>query len=153
MISQALDYIGFQGPVITFGITTVALLNQKPYLLSYLVFFAANTYLNKFLKMAIKQPRPEGSKMISMMDHNDGHHKYGMPSGHAQWTSFSLTYLYLVKQNVYLLLLETFILALTLYQRWKYNRHSIEQLVVGTIVGSGFACASYYFTREYLRTA
>ena len=75
-----------------------------------------------------------------------------MPSGHAQSSMFSLTYLYLVKQSPSWLLIELFIAILTLYQRWNYRRHTIQQLFVGSVVGIVFAYISFVISKRYLRT-
>jgi membrane-associated phospholipid phosphatase len=120
-------------------------------LIGYLVFFTLNYYLNGTLKNVIKQPRPKESKSINTLDTNHGSHEYGMPSGHAQWVFFNTTYLYLVKKNIYLLMIDLFISALTLYQRYKYKRHTIEQLVVGSLVGTVAACVSVYLTYAIIK--
>ena len=151
-IIDIIDNIGFQGPNITFVITAFFLFNQKMFFFSYLVFYFANTYLNKILKNIFRQPRPSGWKAINEADNDDGRVTYGMPSGHAQWVTFSTTFLYLVKKDRSLLLLELFICALTIYQRWKYRRHSLDQLAAGSLVGASVAYLCYELTNKYLIT-
>jgi len=151
-IIEIIDNIGFQGPTITFIITACFLFNQKAFFISYLVFYFANIYLNKILKNIFREPRPTGWKAINEMDNDGGRVSYGMPSGHAQWVTFSTTFLYLVKKDNRLLLLELFISALTIYQRWKYRRHSLEQLAAGSFVGSSAAYLCYELTNKYLVT-
>ena len=75
---------------------------------------------------------------------------YGMPSGHAQSVSYSLMYLYLVQGSGYMALLNIIILGLTLFQRWNYRKHTIIQLLVGTIVGLTIGILSFNFTRMSL---
>ena len=70
-----------------------------------------------------------------------------MPSGHAQSVSFSLIYLYLVQKSIWLLILNTIILLLTVIQRWNYRKHTIEQLLIGTMVGIICAISSYYIVK------
>jgi len=151
-IIEIIDNIGFQGPTITFIITACFLFNQKAFFISYLVFYSANVYLNKILKNIFRQPRPAGWKAINETDNDGGRVSYGMPSGHAQWVTFSTTFLYLVKKDNTLLLLELFLSALTIYQRWKYRRHSLEQLAAGSFVGASAAYLCYELTNKYLTT-
>jgi membrane-associated phospholipid phosphatase len=120
---------------------------MKYYFWSFLIFTLINAKLNEIFKLYIREPRPKDQ--IAFIDNNNltGAHLYGMPSGHAQGISFSIIYLYLVKQSNILLFSTLFIGGLTLYQRWKYHRHSVEQLIVGSIIGSFFGYFSYYITK------
>ena len=69
--------------------------------------------------------------------------RFGMPSGHAQSIFFSIVYLYNLKHSIPLLFSNLFIASLTLYQRWKYRRHTVEQLASGSVIGGLFAWAVY----------
>jgi len=142
-----LDYIGHYGPIIVFIITIYNIFYMKYYFWSFLIFTLINAKLNEIFKLYIREPRPKDQ--IAFIDNNNltGAHLYGMPSGHAQGISFSIIYLYLVKQSNILLFSTLFIGGLTLYQRWKYHRHSVEQLIVGSIIGSFFGYFSYYITK------
>ena len=143
------DNIGFMGPLLLFLISIYNLRNQSPYLISYLVFFTANTLVNKILKNIIKQKRPDNG--IKIMDEPyDGSEKYGMPSGHAQSVFFSTTFLYLVKGSPSWLIIELFIVALSIYQRLKYRQHTFEQLFTGSAIGLLFAIFSFYITKQWL---
>ena len=144
-----IDKIGFFGPVIIFLISIYNLWNQQKYLISYLVFSFCNTIVNKILKVIIQQKRPNGS--IKIMDESyEGIENYGMPSGHAQSSFFSIAFLYFVKGSSIWLIAELFIAGLTVYQRWKYRQHTIEQLIMGSILGICFAYLSYYITKQWL---
>jgi len=150
IIKDVLDYIGYMGPIITSIITIITLLDKQKYLLSFIFGSIINNYLNEYLKICIKQPRP--TNQLSYIDDKQikGAQIYGMPSGHAQIVSFTTTFLYLTKGNRTLLLVCLFISALTLYQRWSFRRHSIEQLITGTIVGSSFSYVLFWITKKYL---
>jgi membrane-associated phospholipid phosphatase len=150
-IQYTIDLIGFHGPIIAAVITLTSLFYQKPFLYAFILFSILNYVINGLLKSSIREPRPSGSIPIHDLDKEDGNKtSFGMPSGHAQLIFFSTTFLYLVKKNTYLLLFELFLCALTLYQRWKYRKHSVQQLLVGSGVGAGFAYGAYSLTHYYL---
>lgn len=73
-----------------------------------------------------------------------------MPSGHAQMTFFLTTYLYLVKKSFLLFIFELFLSVLALYQRLKYNRHTVKQLFTGSVLGIIIAYLSVKITNIYL---
>jgi membrane-associated phospholipid phosphatase len=144
------DSIGFYGPLINFIITTVNIWKQPLYLAGYIVTSFVNVIINRVLKMTIKQERPSHSKKLVAWEHYTGAEQYGMPSLHAQSVFFSMTYLYLVKRHVYWTLIECFVAIMTFYQRWKYRNHTLNQLVVGSILGSTIAYISHMIIRQYL---
>jgi membrane-associated phospholipid phosphatase len=146
---EIIEKIGFMGPLILLCIGIYNLWNQQKYLLSYLVFFIGNTILNKILKIIIKQKRPSDGIKI-MNEEYSGEEIYGMPSGHAQSSFFSIAFLYFVKGSPTWLIIELFIATLTIYQRWKYRQHTLEQLFTGSLVGVGFAYFSFYLTKQWL---
>jgi membrane-associated phospholipid phosphatase len=146
---EIIDKLGFLGPLILLCIGIYNLWNQQKYLLSYLVFFIGNTILNKILKIIIKQKRPSDGIKI-MNEEYSGEEIYGMPSGHAQSSFFSIAFLYFVKGSPTWLIIELFIATLTIYQRWKYRQHTLEQLFTGSLVGVGFAYFSFYLTKQWL---
>jgi membrane-associated phospholipid phosphatase len=143
------DTIGFNGPIIVGIITIYQLLKRKLYLIAFFIFYYFNTFINEELKMYIKQERPKDGKNYSN-ENNSGAHVYGMPSGHAQSVFFSLTFLHLVIQSEILLIINLFIASLTMYQRWSYKKHTIEQLIAGAIAGVFIAYISFRITKKYL---
>ena len=145
------DYVGFQGPIITTMITYFSLLEKPIYAWMFIIGSVLNYLLVLVLKDAIKQPRPSNPIPYIQDDMYKGAILYGMPSGHAQITFFSITYLYLTNRPFPLIAISFFIGCLTLYQRWKFRRHSVEQLIVGTINGSAFSYGIYWMTTNYLQ--
>ena len=109
-----------------------------------------NYELNNILKNWIKEPRPVNP--LSYIDDHliKGAQLYGMPSGHAQIISFTIMYLILRKGHPYLLFFCFFVGMLTLIQRWKYRKHTLQQLMGGVFVGSLFACFIFWITNAYL---
>jgi hypothetical protein len=135
--------IGSYAPIIESLIVFYCLMNQRPYLHGYLVFLIVNFFINYILKMTIREPRP--------MNGNNPEN-YGMPSKHAQTLFFSITFLYLVKQDLLFLILGLFLAVLTIYQRFTYYRHTIEQLFVGSLIGTVVGYVSFLITKRYIHT-
>jgi membrane-associated phospholipid phosphatase len=148
-----IDDIGFFGPMILFTLTIIMLWGRYKYVNVYLIFILFNTVLNQILKNTIKSSRPDKLNEYTIYEtyeNTSGTDKYGMPSGHAQSVSFSTLYMYLVTKSKNLLIGGSFISALSLIQRYRFKRHSIKQLLVGVIVGSSVAYASYNLSTLFL---
>jgi heme O synthase-like polyprenyltransferase len=75
---------------------------------------------------------------------------YGMPSGHSASIGYSIIYLLMVNHNSIWLPMSLFIGICTFYQRWKYKRHTIEQIIVGAISGGIIGWIFYYFATQYI---
>tara|TARA_B110000879_G_scaffold5481_2_gene7287 strand:+ start:23606 stop:24112 length:507 start_codon:yes stop_codon:yes gene_type:complete len=149
-IIRTLDTVGFLGPFILFGIGVWQLWGNNGFWCAYLVVFVTNSIINKIVKVIVKQPRPNNGESI-MNENYTGTELYGMPSAHAQSVFSSLTFLYLVKESPAWLIGELFIAGLTVYQRWKYRRHTLEQLGVGAVLGMIVAYGGYFMTKQYLQ--
>jgi len=142
-IQSIFDNIGYYGPIILFFIVIYFLWNRPKYLQLYIICFFINTFLNKSLKLLFREPRPDNPIEFSSLEQYKNEERYGMPSGHAQSVFYSIVYLYSFHQSISVLLFTLFIGFTTLYQRWKYRRHTVNQLMVGSGVGSIFALAIY----------
>jgi len=142
-----LDSVGFYGPIILAFINIVYLWGRERYQIAYLLFLFLNSCLNEIIKTIIQEPRPIGQIYFNEHDikQADKIKTYGMPSAHAQSTGYSIAFMYLVTQSPAILIGSLFIGSLTLYQRFKYRRHSISQLLVGLFVGSAFAKVTYTY--------
>lgn len=180
-----LDEISYQGPFLLTIITSIELLwsigNNRKWLffVVFLMGFWLNNRLNEVLKNIIREPRPtkfdleiaQSRDPLRIIRHlwsnSDGlylsrSHLWGMPSGHAQMASFSLTFYYLVRKK-YLRLGSKFdkstlvfsvmclLFIITLYQRWETKAHTIKQLLVGTIIGSLFAGLIVFSIKYWLQ--
>jgi len=151
IIKDVFDFIGVSGQILTAIITVISLLERPPYLFAFILGTFFNTIVNSILKMIIKQDRPRNPVHYIDDAGITGPHIYGMPSGHAQSTFFAITYLYLVKGPPTFIFISLFIGILTLYQRWSFRRHTIEQLIAGLIIGVIVANIVYQLIVEYLR--
>lgn len=150
-IINTLDYIGYQGPIINSLVTLFSLLDRPSYLFMFMLGSILNYELNNQLKIIIKEPRP-----IHPLPYIDDHlirgrQLYGMPSAHAQIVSFTTNYLILIKTHPYFIFFCLFIGMLTLIQRWKYRKHSVQQLIAGVLVGWFFSYFIYWITIIYLQ--
>ena len=142
-IIYALDLVGLFGPIILFIVSIWQLWDNGIYWTLGIIVFCINIFINIGLRQWIREPRPVGGQSMTIYDTNTGALDFGMPSGHSQMAFGLVTFLYLVKQSVSSLLGGLWIISLTVYQRWKYRRHSIEQLAIGAIVGILVAYVSY----------
>ncbi len=136
-MSNFIYKIGFLGPLLLFCITVYLLWNQM-LVYVYVIGLVLNSILNKILKMVVQQKRPHGKSIMN--ETYSGIETYGMPSGHAQSVFYSITFLYLYGYKSILFLGIT---CLTVYQRWKYNNHTLQQLLIGSFVGIGMAYFIY----------
>jgi membrane-associated phospholipid phosphatase len=142
-IIYVLDLVGLLGPLILFIVSGWQLWGNGIYWTLSIVVFCINICINIGLKQWIREPRPVGGQIMTTYDTYTGVLDYGMPSGHSQMAFGLVTFVYLVKQSAINLIGGVWIISLTVYQRWKYRRHSIEQLAIGAIVGFLVAYISY----------
>jgi membrane-associated phospholipid phosphatase len=148
-VEKPLFALGYYGPLILIVMNIYALWDQFFWICAYLVFIVINMYLNKALKLIIKEPRPENWKRFVSMEKLENEEQYGMPSGHAQSVTFSLIYCFLITHSFEYLYVMLFIAVLTLYQRYSNRNHTALQLLIGSIIGCIFAYIVVYILRCY----
>ena len=145
-MNSILNFIGLNGGLILAIFTIFLLWNKYTYLITYIIGIIINTCVNKVLKLAIQQPRPNENKSIFNAELASGKkikfNKYGMPSGHLQDTMFSTIFIFLVFKNIWISLLMLIISLITCYQRIESEEHTILQCIIGGIIG---CLLSYYF--------
>jgi membrane-associated phospholipid phosphatase len=130
------DYIGYYGPIVLLVIAIMLLINKTKIITLYILFFIINILLNGVIKITIREPRPNGNKLFNEFENTEGTEQYGMPSGHAQSVAYTATFLYLFTKSPDIFMGACFIGAITIYQRYKYKRHSILQLLAGATIGA-----------------
>jgi len=150
MFSILVDTLGFYGPILMFLFVVIAIRKQTPFLISYVLGFFVNVYLNKILKVLIREPRPNGSRNFTGLDNYENEEEFGMPSGHAQTIFYSIFFYFYLTQNWYVFVGSLFLGILTLYQRWKYKNHTVKQLIIGSLIGVLFSFFVFYFTKKNL---
>ena len=100
----------------------------------YIAGFIGNELLNRVLKPILQDHRPIP---ISSTD------KYGMPSGHSQLAAYSLVFMSLLLRKKHygyydaIILLFIFLTIATMIQRVATKVHSLEQVIVGGLLGGG----------------
>lgn len=159
MLLSSIDLIGFYGAWIQGIVNISQLITQKYYLIGYLVFAYINVFTNKWLKIHYKEPRPSNTEEsgipIKIRDPDifgmPTADIYGFPSGHAQQIVYSVFYLYFVKRSPLFLFAGLFLTGLTVYQRWKFKRHSIKQLVYGSLIGAFMGYIGYFTTSRFIK--
>ncbi len=137
-----IDHIGFNGPILLFGLSAILLRNKRRTLFIYIVGSIMNVLINYFLKMTIKEPRPIEDNIelewINPGNKREDVDKYGMPSGHAQIVWFSTAFIFFVLKDFTWLFVFMLISLNTVFQRFHYNNHTLKQLLIGSIIGMLF---------------
>ena len=165
-----LDSLGANSPLVFFCINMVALWKQPKFFWIFVCFWFVSDYANRLLKWGLQEGRPKtihpsggdwiDPDEISLWDGFDkgllqysyrGEHYYGMPSGHSQSAFFSTAFLWFVNRSVWLLLLQGFLCLITVHQRWKYRKHTVEQLGWGAVVGTGIAYLAVFIISPMLK--
>jgi membrane-associated phospholipid phosphatase len=137
---------------------SIYLLWDKSNLLFYYTFgIFLNTIINIGLKCIIQQPRPsiDANKFNLVLRNfkqsifkNGIPDIFGMPSGHTQSVMFSTIFIFLSLKKMNILIFYLIISLITMWQRVNYNFHTINQVIVGFIVGSGFAYFMFYMGKK-----
>jgi len=163
IINNIINILGQYAPIILILISIFLLKNTTNLLFYYIIGIFINTLLNIILKIIIQQPRPnDDSKMVDIALKNGKRfifknniipfNIFGMPSGHSQSSFFSTTFIFLSLKNIRIVFLYLFLSFITIYQRVKYNYHTIFQVIVGAIVGIIFAYIMFYFSQQNIKS-
>jgi membrane-associated phospholipid phosphatase len=146
-----LDTVGFYGPWIAAICVIVVLYKRPMYFVLYVVFFWVNQLVNTLLKLVFREERPSNPIPFSQLEQYKGAHFYGMPSGHAESVGFSFAFLsLLVGYRSWWLYIVAIIMVVTCIQRWKYRRHTLDQIIAGLLFGGMFAWIVLYVFDDYL---
>ena len=140
-MSEHLAKIAYNGPVIQYFIVIAYILfnfdNDFKLLLLFLTVGVANGKLNELIKITLKQSRPTGSiDVFETKEYNkEEPHYYGMPSGHMQNGSYSYFIGIRIIKNMYYIIFGGILMIMTFIQRYTYKKHTILQLIIGTMIG------------------
>jgi membrane-associated phospholipid phosphatase len=147
--------IGFFSETIIPIIVVFFIYKDTPNLITYIIGYYANILLNKTLKEWYREPRPKNLiKFLHSEKYTDIYRTYGMPSGHGQRAFYSLMYLYLCpyafREKPTVLFIVSIIALFTMLQRVNYHYHTINQVIVGGLVGSLFAYLVIWTRKQIL---
>lgn len=142
------------GNYVLFILSLIFLHNKKTYLWFYIIGYIFNYTLNSFLKLVFKQPRPDENMKLFELEMNkrdcvdwSEYQRFGMPSGHAEETAYSLIYIIMVLQNKKITALFFIITLFTMFQRIYTRRHTFLQVsvgaIIGLLIGYAFYCLAY----------
>ena len=149
-----IDYIGLYAPIILFISSLFLLRNMTRYLRFFVSGFILNNILNIILKLFIKEARPsDDQKIIEIAINNGirvGFDKFGMPSGHAQNCAYCLVFIMMTIHNPFITTLYIAITLISVSQRYSYNNHTILQLIIGLLIGTGFGYLTYLLGNKYI---
>ena len=152
MFTYILDWIGYQGPYILVGVSSFLLWNKPTYLGFYWTGWILNVFLNILLKGIFKHPRPSEDLHIFNTEKAQlkriGYDRYGMPSGHSQMAFYSASFLYFVFKNPILSLGTLVLSTITNFQRVKYKNHTVNQVLVGSLVGAFVGYTFYMISNK-----
>ena len=135
--------LGYYGPLIMLLSTTSCLWARSEHLIIYLSFFALNMLINNIAKKYFRESRPNSRLYFNDSEKSHSKSTYGMPSGHAQSIAFSITFLYLATRSYPIQVGSALLALLTMYQRVKFNSHTVQQVAVGCILGSIIGMISF----------
>lgn len=134
--------LGSLAPILLLLLTCILLRKKKIFLLVFLSGFVINNLLNIILKLTIKEPRPQDETRLFHLEVNNDKlilfDKFGMPSSHAQNCFFCLSFTFCVLNTTlsnWIILLYVIISFISVCQRYIYNKHTILQLIVGSLIG------------------
>lgn len=173
-IIELIDYIGLKSYSILFWLIVLITIFRAKYnlLIVYIIFYYICLSIVKILKPWIREPRPaaglENSRPGSLPflkfpsylreDLSGDVERWGMPSGHAATTIYSLAFIWwigdigLTKDTETAILgFAVFVVAAMLYQRWWYEKHTVAQLFVGSLIGVFMGYWTVWFYKVVVR--
>jgi membrane-associated phospholipid phosphatase len=151
-IEKTIDYVGYLGPFILLIATILLLKNKTTLLTYYIIGYFLNCGLNIILKGLFQQPRPNEDLRIFnaslAQGKRFGFDVYGMPSGHAQGTFYSVGFILFALGNPIITAIYLAIALNTSYQRVKYKNHTIFQVICGSIFGIIMGSIFYFLSSK-----
>lgn len=158
IVSNLIYYVG---EYMDSGIFFLGLITLRKNLLLYFYYFVGlslGALLNFILKKIIRIRRPcinihlfdlllkNNEEYVERNDRK--YHIYGMPSGHSQSCGFAFIFLTLFLRDNYISLFYLLISILTMYQRVKYEHHTVLQVIIGVTIGCLLGVGMYYYAEK-----
>jgi membrane-associated phospholipid phosphatase len=148
--------VGYYGPLTMMaGLLTLLSVRKEYSMVVYVLLWqVANYYFNVVMKNTLQEPRPVGPMPTADIGYFERHKYYGMPSGHVQLVVSMGVFTLLLLQRarlynsaitLFLQLLIVLQIGLTMWQRVRYQRHDLTQVLIGGGIGAALAVGFYYF--------
>ena len=151
-LNSIVCWLGFNGPILVIIITMYFLWERPPYFYLYIIGIFFNVGMNHILKQLIQQPRPDCH--LQYLENTSLYEapgeQYGMPSGHSQQVIYALMYLLILEYNWQALTVVSIFTAITILQRTMCYKHTVKQVLVGSILGAGVAWIFIYCKKAML---
>lgn len=158
IITNLLFYVGEYMHSAIFFLGLFTLRNN---LTMYFLFFTGlclSAILNLLFKKIIKIRRPVINKHLfdlclknkeDYVYRNDKrYHIYGMPSGHSQICGYAFAFFSLFMKDFYISVFYLIITIITMYQRVKYEHHTILQVIIGVSIGCLIGIGVYTYAKK-----
>ena len=142
-----ISHIGYHGPNTLLLLILIMLViitkSINIYLYIYVIVWQIiSHFINIIIKNTLKHERPDSDKdekfknlTPTIYNYLIIHRNFGMPSGHAQAVMSELIFIILYFQNPVLITIAIIQTGITLWQRYATRRHSIKQLIAGSVIG------------------
>lgn len=125
------------------------------YLITFIIGYSINIFINYILKGIIKDSRPVPNKKlleIAIANHyRIADNQYGMPSSHAQQCGFCLVFLTLVTNSPLIFSLYAVVSVFIIAQRICSKAHSFMQIFVGFLLGCIIGYGTWYYAHTQLK--
>lgn len=151
-----LKLLGYFGPYILNVLSLILLLTYTRYneFIFYVLGMFVNSIINFIIKVIVKNPRPKEDKGLFDSGKNinksrASFDKYGFPSGHSQSCAYSLSFMFMILKNVYLVYFYIFIMLFTSYQRVENKNHTVIQIIGGMGFGLLVGYIMYMISKKY----
>uniref|UniRef100_A0A6C0HTV9 Phosphatidic acid phosphatase type 2/haloperoxidase domain-containing protein n=1 Tax=viral metagenome TaxID=1070528 RepID=A0A6C0HTV9_9ZZZZ len=152
MFLSILDFLGFNGPIILVAMNVIALWGRWYYILFFFLGAFLDDALNHLLKQIFQEPRPEKCKPTEFDPCTGSKPDYGMPSGHAESAVFCWTFLWCMFPKLsWFTAVGALLVVCTEIHRYVYRRHTLEQLLVGSLIGFFMAQLTLWSAEIFIR--
>lgn len=128
------------------------------YTISSIITILSSTLIVFVLKQSLNMPRPlkyfnniyEGNYQLRLIEGIDIHGSYSFPSGHTATAFAVFTFFALItnKKYKYLKIFYLFMAIIIAYSRMYLSQHFLQDIVVGSIIGSLLAVLSFFFINK-----
>jgi len=145
---QFLYGIGFFGEIIQLLMVSSLLSGERSLLIVFILGFILNASINGVLKKWFHQKRPS-NPIKFLYSEQFSKKSYGMPSGHSQSVFYSIAFLFLARPADGWLLLSLLIGIITVYERWHFHNHTVQQLLAGVLFGSCIGALVFYGYKRF----